>query len=193
MPQLRALVLTAVDKCIKNPLVGKTSVGVRRSQNTDHVVFLLRVSKEKALFLDVKDCATKLHVAAPLATKMHLKVCYGTLKELEIDYPLLLNLLVENPPPTKRKMEPKSLWSKEITLELLPKKPNWAFGGFFGVYWGFFVSFFCLSLSNDTTLEIHRSLVWGQYASHTRIPLFIRHCGPVIPWKVNDENHCIGA
>ena len=64
---------------------------------------LLRVSKEKMLFLDVKDCATKLRISAPLATKMHLKGC-GALKELQIDCPLLLDLVVGNSPPTMRKM-----------------------------------------------------------------------------------------
>lgn len=100
---------------------------------------LLQVSKEKALFLDVKDCATKLRVAAPLAIKMHLKVCCGAWKELEIDCPLLLNLVVENPPPTMRKTaeEPKSPWLKEVTVELLPKNPFCLLGFFWGFLWVF--------------------------------------------------------
>ena len=81
----------------------------------------LRVSKEKALFLDVKDCATKLRIVAPSTTKMHFKGC-GALKELDIDCPLLLDLVVGNSPSTIKKMvenlSKKSPWLKKVTIEM---------------------------------------------------------------------------
>ena len=59
---------------------------------------LLRVSKDNVLFLDAKDCATKLRIVAPLVTKMYLKRCRA-LRELDIDCRLLLDLAVGNSPP----------------------------------------------------------------------------------------------
>ena len=87
----------------------------------------LRVSKEKALFLDAKDCATKLRIVAPSATKMHLNGC-GALRELDIDCRLLLDLVFGNYPPTIMKMverfRHKCPWLKKFTLEIPQKKSD---------------------------------------------------------------------
>lgn len=81
----------------------------------------LPVSKERMLFVDVRDCATKLSIVAPSATKIHLKRC-KVLKELDIDSPLLLDLVVGNSVLTIKKMvesfSKKCPWLKKVTLEL---------------------------------------------------------------------------
>ena len=80
----------------------------------------LRVSKEKVIFLDVKNAVTKLHIVALSATQIHLKGC-GALKELDIECPLLVELVVGNSPPTIKKMVESlskvSPWLRKVTME----------------------------------------------------------------------------
>ena len=63
----------------------------------------LRVSKENVIFVDAKDCVTKLRIVAPSVTKIHLKRC-TILKKLDIDCRLLVELVVGTSHPTIKKV-----------------------------------------------------------------------------------------